>query len=143
MKIIEVNKFCKVNQENIAHSIDREVAINIIAENDDDIDFNYMLAIESGRCCCETYGVFLKKLHTGDDEVFITKIEHDATISKELLKELDEYTGFDFRGEYIGCNVYGTGNKLLYTAFVYNEHNGYYAHFVYTDINGNLEIEYL
>ncbi len=144
MKTIKVNKLCKINQDNIATCREnREIAINIIAQKNDDIDFNYVLAIDNEQQCCEQYGVVLKKLHNGDNEVFIERIEHDVEIPKELLKEVDEYMDFSWGGGYTACNVYGTDNELLYIAFVYNDHNGYYAHKVYMDINGKTEVDWL
>lgn len=143
MKVIEVNKMCKVNQENIAPCRDRKIAINVLSEKNGDIDFNYVLAIENWQQCCEIYGTVLKKMHDGSDVVFVKKIVHDVKIASKLLKETDEYLDYNSPGIYKACKIYGKNNKLLYIAFVYNDHNGYYSHEVYTDINGNTEVDWL
>ena len=47
-KIIEVNKYCEINKDNIAIVRDREIGINILQKEKDEKGFiNYCLAIEA------------------------------------------------------------------------------------------------
>lgn len=148
--IINVNKICEINQENIAPcKEDRLIAINVIPKDRDESKgfINYCLAIDSSPQCCENFGVELLMLkETKDNIYYIKHIEHnvDCNITK-ILREF----GYDRRhinpiedGSIIS-KVIGENNELIAIGVVYNSHNGYYAHEVYANLNGKTDVSYL
>ncbi|MGL4998631.1 MAG: hypothetical protein ACRC5T_06645 [Cetobacterium sp.] len=153
MKTVEVNKDCKINNYNIAKSRDdREVSINITQYIEDENGFiNYCLAIEDKQQCCEFFGSgFFKVVDFDENKVFVDRINHDIeNVTSEWLEEIGfRYNFDDEESEYIidsgivSC-VYGKDNELLAIAWVYNAHNRYYGHEVFTDINGDIKVSYL
>lgn len=140
-KIIEVNKKCIINTDNIAKCRDREIAVNItcLDECEESGFINYTLAIENGQHCCEDFGT---KLVILSDEEYIRYIVHNTTdkaiinFVKEIIKDSD--------GDYIVSAIYGRSDNLIAIAYCYNIHNGYYGHYVYADLNNEeLEVEYI
>lgn len=57
MRVIEVNKYCEINQDNIAKSVDnRAIGNNIIQKVKDEKGFiNFCLAIDNHQDCCERW----------------------------------------------------------------------------------------
>lgn len=150
---IEVNASCLINQENIAPSVeDRLVAINVTNINDESDKFiNYTLAIDNDGQCCEWYGAELFLFNNKQEEYFVNHIEHD-TDDKNVINQLRErlksittqpYEIDDILSNAVISAVYGKNNKLLAIGVCWNYHNGYYAHEVFADINGNTNVELL
>lgn len=155
MKTIEVNKFCEINQENIAPSVkNRDIAINIVQKEKDEKGFiNFCLAIDNWQQCSEYFGVYFEKLREYvDNNVYVSKIEtyrklrDDEDWEEFTKKELEPYLkpsmGFFWEeGGYCLAKVYGKNKELLAIAYVYNNHNGYYWHNVYAISNGDIVYE--
>lgn len=151
MRVIEVNKYCEINQDNIAKSVkDRAIAINVIQKVKDEKGFiNFCLAIDDYQDCCERWEAIYKKIADYDDNnVFVSKIEAEIDYSEEDVKKYcKEYLPFlnedDFddedKADYFHlCKVYGENEELIALGIVYNYHNGYYKHYVYENENDKL-----
>lgn len=148
MRIIEVNKYCEINQDNIAKSVDnRAIAINIIQKVKDEKGFiNFCLGIDDFQDCCEDWDAIYKKIADYDDNnVYVSKIEAEIDYSEEDVKKYcKEYLSFlddekdDKAGYFHICKVYGEDEELIALGIVYNYHNGYYSHYVYENENGKL-----
>lgn len=127
MKTIEVNKMCKISQENptpCKHNM--EVAVLVQALNG---SFQFVLGIDDFQQCCEDFGTQLilpNKVKSLNDlqRVKVKKIEY-------LEVNEDEYSAY----------IHTTKGPIKAT--VYNVHNGYYSHSVYIGENGEYEIDYL
>lgn len=140
MKIIEVNKFCEINQENIAPSVeDRIIAINIVQKDKDEKGFiNFCLAIDSYQRCCESFGGdFVKTIDYDEENVYVSKIETGVDLTEEEIKKYLDVDDFDCGG-YHACKVYGKENELISVAFVVNIQNGYYDHCLEATLDGNI-----
>lgn len=91
-KTILVNKFCKINEENITNINNRLIAINVVTNEEEKGFVNYCLAIDSFWRCCETFGTALSKISEfNSDNVFVSKIELDVSLNKEeaeLIKKI-------------------------------------------------------
>ncbi len=138
---IKVNKNCIINQENIAKSRDRDIAINITcADGVEDSGFiNYTLGIDDYQQCCENFGVIFDKV---SNDTYVTYIDHNSDsneelIQKYLLDRVDDISDL----YYTYTIVYGINNKIIAIGICFNEHNGYYSHDVYADINGKIEVD--
>ncbi|MGL6023470.1 MAG: hypothetical protein ACRC0F_02545 [Cetobacterium sp.] len=153
MEVVKVSKDCKINDYNIAKSIDdREVSINVTQYIEDENGFiNYCLAIEDSQQCCESFGSgFFKVVDFDETKIFVDRIEHDIeNVTSEWLKEIgfrydfdDEASDYIIDGGVVSC-IYGKVDELLAIAWVYNDHNGYYSHKVFTDVNGDIKVSYL
>lgn len=151
--IINVNKVCEINQENIAPCReDRLIAINVIPKDRDESKgfINYCLAIDDSQQCCEDFGVELLMLKETKDNIYYVKhIEHNADYDLGwLIKTLREF-GYDrthinpIEDGSIISKVIGENNELIAIGLVYNSHNGYYSHEVYANLNGKTDVSYL
>lgn len=142
-KIILVNKFCKINEENITNIDDRLIAINVVTNEEEKGFINYCLAIDSFWKCCETFGTAFSKISEfNSDNVFVSKIELDVSLDKEeaeLLKKINNE--FNKGYEYYACKVYGENDYLLAIGLVFNHHNGFYEHKVEVLENGKVIYE--
>ena len=157
MRVIEVNKYCEINQDNIAKSVeDRAIAINVIQKVKDEKGFiNFCLAIDDYQDCCERWEAIYKKIADYDDNnVFVSKIEAEIDYSEEdVEKYCKEYLTFfdnenndndeddddEKKADYFHiCKVYGENEELIALGIVYNYHNGYYKHYVYENENSKL-----
>lgn len=137
-KII-VNKYCEINQNNIAKSVkNRRIAINIVQKIKDEKGFiNYCLAVDNKQFCCEEITFGYKKLKDFDENnVYISKI------ISNILKEEDYYSM-----TYM-CKIYGKEkesdlfNKLIAIGYVKNKANaGWYSHTIYESENGKIIYE--
>lgn len=141
--IIKVNKNCTINQENIAKSKDRIIAINITcADNIEDNGFiNYTLGINDNKQCCENFGVIFDKV---SDDTYIEYIDHNSDSEDKLIqKYLSDKLG-DISDLYYTYSIaYGINNKIIGIGICFNSHNGYYSHKVYADINGEIKVDYI
>lgn len=147
MRVIEVNKYCEINQDNIAKSVkDRAIAINVVQKVKDEKGFiNFCLAIDDYQDCCEEWDTIYEKLVDYDDNnVFVSKIEAEIDYSEEdVEKYCKEYLPFldekdDKAGYFHICKVYGENEELIALGIVYNYHNGCYSHYIYENENGKL-----
>lgn len=146
-KNIYVGRECIINQEDFAPCMEslRGTAINVTARYPNTCGFvNFMLAIDSYAQCCENFGtglVWVDKELEKEKYVYVEYIllgEDDCKIDVK-----DEYgTDIDY-DSYMLATVYGENDKLICYGYVYNEHNGYYAHDVYINEDFNTEIDYL
>lgn len=139
-KIINVNKYCEINKDNIAKSRDREIGINIIQKEKNEKGFiNYCLAIDNYQNCCENWGAgFYKVTDFNEENVFVSKIELNADIwLEDVGNTLDTYE----LSNCYACKVYGENNVLIAIGYVYNDHNGYYSHTIYEVENGEIICE--
>ncbi len=139
-KIIEVNKYCEINKNNIAIVRDREIGINILQKEKDEKGFiNYCLAIEACQRCCENWGAdFYKVTNFNEENVFVSKIETNADIcANDVGNTLDVYE----LSNCYACKIYGENNVLIAIGYVYNDHNGYYSHTIYEVENGEIICE--
>ena len=137
-KII-VNKYCEINQNNIAKSVkNRRIAINVVQKIKDEKGFiNYCLAVDNEQFCCEEITFGYKKLKDFDENnVYISKI------ISNILKEEDYYSM-----TYM-CKIYGKEkksdlfNKLIAIGYVKNKANaGWYSHTIYESENGKIIYE--
>lgn len=137
-KII-VNKYCEINQNNIAKSVkNRRIAINVVQKIKDEKGFiNYCLAVDNKQFCCEEITFGYKKLKKFDENnVYISKI------ISNILKEEDYYSM-----TYM-CKIYGKEkesdlfNKLIAIGYVKNKANaGWYSHTIYESENGKIIYE--
>lgn len=137
-KII-VNKYCEINQNNIAKSVkNRRIAINVVQKIKDEKGFiNYCLAVDNKQFCCEEITFGYKKLKDFDENnVYISKI------ISNILKEEDYYSM-----TYM-CKIYGKEkesdlfNKLIAIGYVKNKANaGWYSHTIYESENGKIIYE--
>lgn len=150
MKRIEVNKKVIINKENIAKSIDdRLIGINVVCAdgNENDGFVNYALAIDNFSQCCEYYGANFIRLSDKEDIAYIIHDDESDKVKKITLWHMqDNYTivdADDLIDSSIRTGVYDKDDNLIAVCYVFNEHNGYYSHTVYTNINGNLEVECL
>ena len=66
--------------------------------------------------------------------IIIHDKDTDSVIDKELY--LDS-------GDYLLATVYGEDDKPICCGYVYNSHNGYYAHTVFMNENYETKLEYL
>lgn len=103
----------------------------------------FRFIIENETQCCENRGYFEinefdKPLEFYKDAK-ILKIELSDSIDGKTYKVLEdrdfskEYVDKELRAEFI--NIYTTKGLLQIT--IYNEHNGYYGHYVFFDILEN------
>lgn len=140
LKTIEVYCTCSVGNENITKSVpNREVTLSVTSLSEEGNGFiNYSLAIDDCQVCCEQWGTVFIPLDDRYDlsNVYVSKIEHDIELPnspfEKYLESIDvgvEDTNF------IMSVVYGEGDMPLALGIVYNNHNGYYAHTVYSTIN--------
>lgn len=149
MKTIKVNKLCKINQDNIAPSRDRrQVAVNVTQYIEDEKGFiNYCLAINKHLLYSEVFMANLIKMDVSIDfdKVYVEKIEHNVT-DKETLNFITNCLGYlidDDEMNLFVSKIYGYHDEVLAIAYVFNYHNGYYSHEVYSDINNNTKVDYI
>ncbi len=67
----------------------------------------------------------MKKIHKGNNTVYVDRIVYDTELSEEFIREYDNSESWRDLGVYLACEVYGKDNELLYIAFVTNNHQAY------------------
>ena len=144
MNIIDVNKMCYINQENIAKVKERDIAISVTsldAVNGNENGFiNLTLAIDNEDYCCEYWGTYLLK--EKDKELFfVSRIEVDVELSDEELKQINKEFNEDFKNSHITCVKVYDNNELIAVGIAFNQHNGYYSHVVEALENGQIIYE--
>lgn len=144
MNIINVNKMCYINQENIAKVKERDIAISVTsldAVNVNENGFiNLTLAIDNEDYCCEYWGTYLLK--EKDKELFfVSRIEVDVELSDEELKQINKEFNEDFKNSHITCVKVYDNNELIAVGIAFNQHNGYYSHVVEALENGQIIYE--
>lgn len=141
-KIIIVNKYCEINQENVALSVkNRRIAINVVQKVKDEKGFiNYCLAVDDEQFCCEkiSFG-YREKADFDKNNVYISKIVSN-------IFERDFYSP-NYSSTYI-CEIYGKekesdlDDKVIAIGYVKNKANaGYYYHTIYEYENGKIVYE--
>ena len=155
VKEIKVNKECFLNQENIIKSKEYlKVAISILAKDNENTKgfLHFCLAADTDQQCCEDFemGLIRKRNNTVE---YVSKIKiYDTyedvkndnikpTILKKLKTEIKDFLLNN--AELYIVVVFGKDNETLALAYVYNYHNGYYAHEVAIVENNNIEVNYL
>lgn len=144
MQIINVNKMCYINQNNIAKVKERDIAISVTsldAINGIEKGFiNLTLAIDNGDYCCEYWGTYLLK--EKDKELFfVSRIEVDVDSTDEELKQIHKEFNEDFKNSDITCVKVYDENELIAVGIAFNQHNGYYSHVVEALENGTIIYE--
>lgn len=144
MKIINVNKMCYINQNNIAKVKERDIAISVTsldAVNGNENGFiNLTLAIDNEDYCCEYWGTYLLK--EKDKELFfVSRIEIDVDLTDEELKQINKEFNEDFKNSHITCVKVYDDNELIAIGIAFNQHNGYYSHVVEALENGQIIYE--
>lgn len=144
MQIINVNKMCYINQENIAKVKERDIAISVTsldAVNGIEKGFiNLTLGIANENYCCEYWGTYLLK--EKDKELFfVSRIEVDVDLTDEELKQIHREFDEDFKNSDITCVKVYDENKLIAVGIAFNQHNGYYSHVVEALENGQIIYE--
>lgn len=128
---MKVNKYCKVNFDNLTPSKkDVEVVINIEAIDKTEGFLNFLFLMNTRQLCYEgaTYYTNMKET----DKIFIKEIETDITLPKDVLEKLliDNMDYDTTRGvNYIAMKI-KTEDEDFY-AIASNEHNGFYYHDIY------------
>ena len=161
-KEIQVNKECYINQENIIKSKDwLDAAISVLAKDNVNTKgfLHFCLAMDTYWQCCENFDLGLIHNTTNDIE-YVSKIKiynsyedlKNDNINIDILNKFNEETRYilteerdysiDDIGYYLAA-VFGKDNEILALAYVYNEHNGYYAHEVVIAENDDIEVTYL
>ena len=155
VKEIKVNKECFLNQENIIKSKEYlKGAISILAKDNENTKgfLHFCLAADTDQQCCEDFemGLIRKRNNTVE---YVSKIKiYDTyedvkndnikpTILKKLKTEIKDFLLNN--AELYIVVVFGKDNETLALAYVYNYHNGYYAHEVAIVENNNIEVNYL
>ena len=143
----EINLKCLINTKNPTPSRDdREVAVNIVPVRKNKRFENFVLAIENNQNCCEYWGYGLLDISdinnieeiSGEIEETVKTITvgclSELSVEEKVVKHLvDMMIGgwYDIDEDNdIYASLIKTNNKKL-LAFVYNIHNGYYAHNIY------------
>lgn len=143
-KIIKVCKNCHINQEDFAPCMKelRTTAVNITSVKSE-IEYgfiNFMLAISDEQICCENYGTNLIWVKEQKDKYYI---DHIILEENSNLRLVDNDNNSLPKSDCIVCSVYGENNELICYGYVFNIHNGYYAHNVYVNENFNTQVLYL
>lgn len=144
MQIINVNKMCYINQNNIAKVKERDIAISVTsldAINGIEKGFiNLTLAINNENYCCEYWGTYLLK--EKDKELFfVSRIEVDVDLTDEELKQIHKEFDEDFKNSDITCVKVYDNKELIAVGIAFNQHNGYYSHVVEALENGTIIYE--
>lgn len=143
----KINLKCLINTKNPTPSRnDREVAVNIVPVRKNKRFENFLLAIENDQQCCEYWGYGLLDISdTNNIEEINGELEEtvktitvgwlsELPLEKKVVKDVvDMMIGSWYDTDEdndIYASLIETKNKRL-LAFVYNIHNGYYAHNIY------------
>lgn len=141
MKTIKVQKQCLIDRKNIAKVKNREIALSVTsvdALNENETGFiNFTLAIEDCQLCYEFYGTYLLK-DKKQDLFYVKKIEFDVELTDGELKDINNELKENFSHNDIICAKVYDNEKVIATAIVFNQHNGYYAHSVEALENGRI-----
>lgn len=86
----------------------------------------YLILIDNGQCCCESWGYFVSEDDTSD---YIGKNLVDVALTDKALnnKKLNESGYYDDYGGIQFVDFKFSDGSVLQFA-VYNAHNGYYGH---------------
>lgn len=90
-------------------------------------EHEYLILIDNGQCCCESWGYFDSADNTNDfigKELMSVELT-DVALSKEKLEESGYYGGDCGGIQFVDFNM-ADGTVLQFA--VYNDHNGYYGH---------------
>ena len=156
MKEIIVNKECYVNQENIIKSKDwLEAVVSVLAKDTENTNgfLHFCLAANTYQQCCEHFSMGLIRDNHNEIE-YISKIKiyyayedlKNDNINPNILNKFKEETEHSTLEDAAGCNIvviFGKDNETLAIAYVYNYHNGYYAHEVVINENNEIDVDYL
>lgn len=141
MKTIKVQKQCLIDRKNIAKVKNREIALSVTsvdALNGNETGFiNFTLAIEDCQLFYEFFGTYLLK-EKKQDLFYVKKIELDVELTDEELKDINNELKENFSHNDIICAKVYDNEKVIATAIVFNQHNGYYAHSVEALENGRI-----
>lgn len=119
-----VNTLCILNQENPTPSKSIDIAINIIPVKKNKKFENFVLGIDNYQQCCEGFDAECTLGERFEEEKFVESIDVGVTIPNSMSEanlDLDEVFG-------VKINV---KDETPIYAWVYNIHNGYYAHAIY------------
>ena len=141
MKTIKVQKQCLIDRKNIAKVKNREIALSVTsvdALNGNETGFiNFTLAIEDCQLCYEFFGTYLLK-EKNQELFYVDKIELDVKLTDGELKDINNELKENFSHNDIICAKVYDNEKVIATAIVFNQHNGYYTHSVEALENGRI-----
>ena len=141
MKTIKVQKNCVVNRKNIAKVKHREIALSVTSvdawRGKENGFINFTLAIEDCQQSLEAFGTYLLK-ETKQDLFYVDRIELDVDLTDGELKDINNELKENFSSDDIICAKVYDNEKVVATAIVFNQHNGYYAHSVEALENGKI-----
>lgn len=141
MKTINVQKDCVVDRKNIAKVKNREIALSVTSvdalRGKENGFINFTLGIEDCQLCYEFFGTFLLK-ETKQDLFYVDRIELDVDLTDKELKKINEELHENFSHDDIICAKVYDNEKVVATAIVFNQHNGYYTHSVEALENGKI-----
>ena len=144
MKTIKVQKDCVVNRKNIAKVKHRKIALSVTSvdpwRGNENGFINFTLAIEDCQQSLEAFGTYLLK-ETKQDLFYVDRIELDVDLTDEELKKINKELHEEFSHDNIICAKVYDDEKVVATAIVFNQHNGYYAHAVEALENGKIIYE--
>lgn len=144
MKTINVQKDCVVDRKNIAKVKNMEIALSVTSvdalRGKENGFINFTLGIEDCQLCYEAFGTYLLK-ETKQDLFCVDRIELDADLTDEELKKINKELHEEFSHDDIICAKVYDDEKVVATAIVFNQHNGYYAHAVEALENGKIIYE--
>lgn len=86
----------------------------------------YLILIDNGQCCCESWGYFVSEDDTSDyiGKNLVDVALTDKALNNKKLKESGYYD--DYGGIQFVDFKFSDGSVLQFA--VYNAHNGYYGH---------------
>ena len=146
MKIINVNKLCRIDQTNIAKAKHLDVAVSVTSM--DDINgnesgfINFTFGIEPIPFVCEYAGTFLIK-EKEEDLYYVDRIEFDIDLTENELKILNKNLEDEYENPDTKCAKIYDKKGLIATAIVFNQHIGNYSHYIQALKNGDLIYEKL
>lgn len=90
-------------------------------------EHEYLILIDNGQCCCESWGYFDSADNTDDfiGKELVSVELTDVALNKEKLEKSGYYGGEEGGIQFVDFNM-ADGTVLQFA--VYNEHNGYYGH---------------
>lgn len=144
MKTIKVQKDCVVDRKNIAKVKNMEIALSVTSvdalRGKENGFINFTLGIEDCQQSLEAFGTYLLK-ETKQDLFYVDRIELDVDLTDEELKKINKELHEEFSHDDIICAKVYDDEKVVATAIVFNQHNGYYAHAVEALENGKIIYE--
>lgn len=119
-----VNTLCILNQENPTPSKSIDIAINIIPVKKNKKFENFVLGIDNYQQCFEWFDAECTLGERFEEEKFVESIDVGVTIPNSMSE-----ANLDL-ADVFGVKINIKDETPIY-AWVYNIHNGYYAHAIY------------